>query len=169
MIVSEALCQLPIWVSSFQITCWCVSIKRCWVWSELWMLNFLFFLNVGICYRCVVPSSYIHGLVSSVALCGSWCGSDWVCIAFPKSVCSFALEENPSGKIVPRWILLCISCYRTGMIGFSGCWHGVWYLAVLGCYWGQWNEAGQMQLTSPSRICVPSLRLDANISFLAWD
>lgn len=66
------------------------------------MLNFLFFLNVGICYRCVVPSSYIHGLVSSVALCGSWCGSDWVCIAFPKSVCSFALEENPSGKIVPR-------------------------------------------------------------------
>lgn len=46
------------------------------------MLSFMGFLHVGICYRCVVPSSCIHGLVSSVSLCGSWYGSDRVCIAF---------------------------------------------------------------------------------------
>lgn len=58
------------------------------------------FLSVGICYRCVGVSRYIHGLGSSVALCGSW--SDGVCAPFPKETCSFALEENPSGKIVHR-------------------------------------------------------------------
>lgn len=38
--------------------------------------------------------------------CGSWCGSDWVCVAFLKSICLFAPQEDPSGKIVALHVLL---------------------------------------------------------------
>lgn len=37
-----------------------------------------------------------------LSLCGHLCGRDWVCAVFLKAMCSFALEENPSGKIDPR-------------------------------------------------------------------
>lgn len=58
----------------------------------------VFFLDVGICYGCVVPSRYIHGLVSSVPLCVVVTGF----VLLFQSTCSFTLEENPPGKIFPR-------------------------------------------------------------------
>lgn len=91
----------------------------------------LSFLNVGICHRCMVPSSSIHGLAFSVPPCGL-------------------------GVVVTGLVLLFQECsWRKSR-------HGVWYLAVLGCHWWQWNEVGQIELTSPGHIPVPSLRLDAN-------
>lgn len=63
-------------------------------------VEFIWFFSVLASATDVLCQQGSHGLASSVALRGSW--SDLVCVPFPKEMCSFALEENPSGRIVHR-------------------------------------------------------------------
>lgn len=94
----------------------------------------MFFLNAGVCYRCVVPSSDIHGLVSSVSLCGSWCRSDWVYIAFPKSMCSFLfLKKIHLARLFPGKYCFASLATELGCLGFQGAGmvFGTWQFLVV--------------------------------------
>lgn len=94
------------------------------------MLNFLFFLNVGICYRCVVPSSYIHGLVSSVALGVVVTG---FVLLFQRVCAHLLLKKIHLARLSPGEYCFASLATELGCLGFqdAGMLFGTWPFLVV--------------------------------------
>lgn len=149
LIESEALWPLATGISSFQITFWCVSVKRCWPLPELWMWSSYGFpqcwhLLQMCCASKVVTILPLLWLFVALGVIG-------FVFLFQRKCAHLLLKKiHLAGLFTGKY---CFASLAAGL----GCWgfrdaSSVWYTAVLGCYGWQWNEGGWMQLTSPSHI-----------------